>query len=215
VPPKIDKTGKHYGRLTVTGEAARNRHGHILWRCVCACGNSLEVEGCRLTSGRTRSCGCLRVDSKALTRLTHGESKRGKWSPEYRAWVNMKTRCFNPNNHAYHNYGARGITLDDRWLTFNNFLADMGRKPSPELTLERVDNAGNYAPGNCVWATYTDQCNNTRHNVFFEFAGHRLTLPQWARKLGVPLGTLRTRLNRGWSVERTLNKENKCIVSRT
>ena len=105
----------------------------------------------------------------------------------------MVQRCTNPNDEAYHNYGARGISVCDRWLDFANFLEDMGESP-PRLTIDRIDNNRGYEPGNCRWATYKEQMNNVRYNRIIEFDGKTLTLQQWSEESGINIGTLRNRL---------------------
>lgn len=128
-------------------------------------------------------------------------------SPTYYSWANMKTRCFNQNSTEYKRYGGRGISICDRWLDFKNFLDDMGEKPEG-MTLERIDNYGDYQPDNCEWATPEEQANNTRNidrAERFEYNGLRLTIKEWAEKIGIKRTTLGMRLQSyGWSVERAL-----------
>jgi hypothetical protein len=150
--------GKEYGRLFVV-ERTRNKSGRIAWLCWCQCGNYVCVRTDGLTSGHTQSCGCWHIDAPKHYMRIHDKSH----SKEYSTWTNMLQRCNNPKHPAFKNYGARGIKVCERWHDFVNFFADMGRCP-PGLWLERIDNDGNYAPGNCCWATPTEQANNKRNS---------------------------------------------------
>lgn len=130
-----------------------------------------------------------------------------KWKSEYYAWHNMKVRCLNPNDGRYKHYGARGIKICDRWLnSFDNFLSDMGPKPSAGHSIERIDVNGDYEPDNCKWATRNEQQNNTTQNRFIAYNGETLTLQQWSRRLGINHRTLHARLDKyGWLVERAFS----------
>jgi hypothetical protein len=124
---------------------------------------------------------------------------------EYLAWANMLRRCQNPNNPGYHNYGGRGILVCERWKSYDNFLVDLGRKPSPEHTLDRVNNNGNYEPGNCVWQLWPEQCVNKRTNKLITIDGVTKCAKHWCRHFGVNYGTYLARVNRyGWPVEPAL-----------
>lgn len=124
----------------------------------------------------------------------------------YHIWENMKSRCLNPKDSRYGDYGGRGITVCERWLVFENFLADMG-EPRAGLQLDREDNNGNYEPGNCRWATRSEQQNNRRTNHVITLKNCTQTLTEWCRELGLEFNTVSTRLRRGWSVERALELE--------
>lgn len=155
-----DITGQRFGLLTVE-KFSRSSNGSY-WTCKCDCGGTTEVIKSSLKKGITRSCGCLRI-----TRMSgekHLNYKHGKsHSREFAAWRAIKVRCFNSKCAAFHNYGGRGITMCDRWLdSFENFLADMGPKPSPKHTIDRINNSGNYEPSNCCWRTYVEQMRNRR-----------------------------------------------------
>jgi hypothetical protein len=129
-------------------------------------------------------------------------------SPEYNAWTNMKGRCYNYNHPRYFDYGGRGITVCDRWRTsFEEFLADMGERPSPNHTLDRKDNNGNYEPGNCRWATIEEQGNNKSNNVRIEFNGKSMTVAQWSRYLGIPIKRIYSRIKYGLKTEEVLSLE--------
>lgn len=155
-----DLTGQRFGRLLVLGQAGRrSTDSRILWSAVCDCGNVWEGVGIRLRAGGVRSCGCLR---KVGYHVKHRETVDGL-TPEYRAWAAMKARCFNPRIRNFRNHGGRGITVCAEWRDdFDAFLAHVGRKPSPRHSLDRIDNDGNYEPGNVRWATALEQRHNRR-----------------------------------------------------
>lgn len=126
--------------------------------------------------------------------------------PEYRSWESMKYRCLNPNCRAYKDYGGRGIGVYGPWIaSFAQFLEDVGPRPTLDHCLERIDNNGDYSPGNVRWATPLEQGSNKRNNRVIEFAGETLTLAQWARRVGVHRQVIRWRLNAGWPIERILD----------
>lgn len=134
-----------------------------------------------------------------LSQLSH--------TPEYRTWYDMRRRCLNSNHSDFSDYGGRGIAICERWGKFEHFLADLGPRPSASYSLGRKDNDGPYSPDNCAWQTPIEQHNNTRANLFLSFGGTRLTVGQWARKLHLPPGTLKSRIGRyGWSIERALTE---------
>ena len=144
--------GQRFGRLVVQAEAGRSKNGDVVLICECECGGAKHVTRSHLRRGHVRSCGCLR----------HGESKSR--SPEYVCWTAIKQRCTDPNRACFKNYGERGITVCERWAnSFTAFLQDMGRKPTPRHVIDRYpDGNGNYEPGNCRWATYSQSNRNRR-----------------------------------------------------
>ena len=177
--------GDVFERLTVVCSAGKNKHNQQMWLCLCECGNETVVRHSNLTGGNTRSCGCLKIK--------HGHAKVGKKTPEYFTWEDMKSRCLNPLDGNYHSYGGRGIAIDERWLKFENFLSDMGRRPN-DATIERIDNAKGYNLENCRWATAHEQARNRRTNRLITAFGETMCFKDAAKKYGLSMGCLAARL---------------------
>lgn len=155
--------GQKFGRWLVKGRLSGK-----LFSVVCDCGRRSALDAYTLKSGRSKSCGCyaneLLAENNSIRNLKHGHSRRGKMSSEYNSWRGMIDRCTNPNHEKYKFYGKRGIFVCPRWLVFENFLEDMGLKPSPSYTIDRLDNTKNYCPENCRWATKRQQGQNKSNN---------------------------------------------------
>lgn len=193
--------GDRFKRLLVVACEGR-RDGHLFYLCQCDCGAETTQRKDALIHGGSVSCGCYAREAIAKRARKHGMSGA---TPEYQAWAHMIRRCHTPTTESYKYYGARGIIVCDRWrLSFENFYADMGPRPSPKHSIDRIDNNGNYEPSNCRWATTHQQASNTRKNQWLTFRGETKTVSEWTRVLGFPREVIRSRLARGWSVEQAL-----------
>ncbi len=192
---KITK-GQKFGRLTATHPSK------LFWCCHCECGRTAHVLVQALLLGHTKSCGCLSGLTVGVRNRTHNKSK----TPAYSSWASMKQRCLNVNNPSYPNWGGRGITICDRWLKFEAFLADMGPRPAG-TSLDRIDNDGPYAPENCRWATHQVQTTNSRQIRPLTLNGRTQLMGEWARELGMrSTATLSQRLIRGMSEAEALSR---------
>ena len=202
-----DLTGRQFGRLAVISFSHMTKDRKSVWRCKCNCGNQTDLIGHYLCRGHrpVRSCGCLLREIVRKNNMIHGHAIGGIRSAEYTSWSGLKQRCTNKKHHGYKSYGGRGIKICKRWRnSFKNFFDDMGRKPSPKHTLDRINNDRGYFPSNCRWATAKQQGRNRRNNKKITFQGERLCLSAWAEKLSICYPTLQARLRTGWSIEKTL-----------
>jgi len=192
-----DLTGQRFGSLTVLGYVGKDKHDNSVWLCGCDCGNEKEIRYYRLTSGSTRNCGCR------VSNWIHGMGR----SPEYKAWHAMIHRCTKKDDKNYHHYGGRGIGVCERWsVSFEAFYQDMGPRPNPSYSLDRIDNNGNYEPNNCRWATVQEQGNNRRTNTKITFKGQTMSIAQWSQVTGIDTSNLCKRIQAGWPIERVLTE---------
>ncbi len=194
-----------FGRLTVLQEdfafKAETRANQRYVICQCDCGNTCTVSIYTLRKGKARSCGCLRLEKTIERSTSHGQAGPENRTPEYRAWSDAKSRCYNPNVRNYSEYGGRGIKMCERWrVSFEAFFEDMGPRPSKHHSLDRwPDGDGDYKPGNCRWATAKQQGRNTRQNRLIRFRGRTFTLIEASEHFGIKRATIAKRIDDGWS----------------
>jgi hypothetical protein len=197
----LDVQGHQFGRLRVLALAQQTAHGRI-WKCRCTCGRTCLVQASALTSGRTTSCGCRHRELVAARNFVHGRTS----TPEYGIWSHIIDRCTNQKCPSYKWYGGRGITICERWrLSFVAFLRDMGLRPSPHHTIDRIDNNGPYCPENCRWVTIDQQARNRRNNHVVTLHGKSQTLTDWLQEFHLSEHVYWARVSRyGWPVIRAL-----------
>lgn len=206
MPKFIDISGQKFGRLTVIERTGTNAGRQPIWLCMCECGRHAYVPSQSLRTGHSKSCGCYNADVRRAILKLRNTTHDGSKTPEYRTWRSINDRCHNPSDSGFHKYGARGITVCDRWREgFANFIADMGKKPSPAHTIDRIDGTKGYSPENCRWATQLEQQNNRSNNHMVEAFGKRHTLQEWSRMTGINRATLWQRISvLGWPPEQAL-----------
>lgn len=199
--------GQKFGKLTVIEECKeRNKHGKIVYKCTCDCGNIVYANGHLLRNGNTKSCGCLRLGGRPQT---HGKS----YTRLYRILQHVKDRCYRSNNKDYQYYGARGIRVYDEWLNdfeaFYNWAINTNYKEN--LTIDRIDVNGNYEPSNCRWVDQKTQNNNKRNSVRLTYDGKTQTITQWAEELNCNRSAMYIRHRKGWTDKECLfGKGVKC-----
>ena len=201
----ILEPGQRFGLLMVICLHERTANGSY-WKVRCDCGNETIARGSALNNGYTISCKCRMRRTAAERCMKHGYASRdhSKRHELYASWVAILARCETPSHKNYGTYGGRGIHVCERWHDFTKFVDDMGPRPSRSHSIDRIDNNGNYEPGNCRWATYAQQSRNTRRNIWVSHNGETLTMTDWANKHNLSVPTLKARLKRGWPIERAL-----------
>lgn len=200
---RLNITGKRFGKLVAIKTIGKNKNGGYLWQCKCDCGNEIIANVGNLKNGHTKSCGCLRGDRCKMNFTKHGlEHTR-----LYGIWYDMRLRCYDERNISYNRYGGRGITICDEWKEDVKAFYDwaMANGYNDSLTIERIDNDGNYCKDNCRWATVKEQANNRRNNILVTHNGKTQTMKEWAHEVGIPYKVVWARMRKlGWSAERAL-----------
>lgn len=198
----IDLTGKRFGRLLVIRQEGVNKQGSRMW--LCECGNAKIINGADLRRGNIRSCGCLNSELARERLLLHGQSR----TKTYREWNKMKSRCRGNSQYNRQRYGDRGIKVCDKWVNdYQTFYDDVSMLPhfgEDGYSLDRINNDGDYEPGNVRWSDPITQANNRRNNVLLTYKGETHTQAEWARLIGMPYSKLQRRILDGWSVEKAL-----------
>ena len=198
-----DIAGLKYGRLTVIKEVNPRKRSRV-FQCECSCGKTKDINMGSLRGGLTKSCGCLRDEINTKRETKHGL----RYQPMYGTYNDIKARCLNKKRRGYAGYGGRGIKIHSEWedspKSFFDYIAsELGERPEGQ-TLDRINNDGNYEPGNLKWSTPRQQCNNQRTNKHITFNGETLTMAQWSRRTNIRKDVIAGRLRYGWSVERAL-----------
>lgn len=212
---RIKLDGKRFNRLFVIKYDFKYKK----YLCKCTCGTEKLIQSGALRNGFTKSCGCLSSESTSKRFLKHGFASNYKIEKIYSVWTSMKQRCFNKKNPFFKQYGGRGIKVCERWMVFENFYKDMGN-PKPGMSINRINNNGNYEPGNCEWTTRKIQQNNTRRNKLFTLNGISKTLAEWSDYLNIPYGRLDNRKRKGLSTidildTRKFNNQHKEVKNKS
>jgi len=200
---KNNLVGQKFGRLTVIEYSHTNRYYY--WKCICECGNEHIASSGNLKFGNTKSCGCYGKQMLLESNLKHGKYPKNL----YEKWHGIKSRCYNNKDSNFYLYGGRGIKVCDEWknsyIAFRDWALTNGYQEG--LTIDRIDNNGNYCPENCRWATIKEQANNRRDNKLITYNSKTQTVSQWADELGLNYCVLNGRLRKGWSIERALESK--------
>lgn len=199
---RVDLTGRTFGRLYVEKFVGRDKHRHLLWRCVCQCGAVRDVAQWNLLTGNTVSCGCY-----AAQRASNQLKRHGRYLPKYYSkWHDMMRRCYNTKDVHYDRYGGRGIRVCDEWHDVNKFIDWCeSQNPNDGMTIDRIDNDSGYSPDNCRFVSLKDNQNNRSSNRKIEYNGEIKTVSEWADTIGISASTLFSRLDKlHWTVEQAL-----------
>lgn len=211
-PTFKDRTGQKIGRWTLLKPIKHPKKPLAVnaWLCRCSCGTVKKTLLASLIGGHSMSCGCLRNEMTSIKERTHGHTMGRKASPEYVSWSSMRVRCSGNTAHNRKYYKNRGIKVCKRWERFENFLKDMGPRPSLAYSLDRINPRGDYKPSNCRWATDLEQANNATSCIYIKYKGETKTLSQWARQFGMSRCCLDQRIRlRGMSVHKALTTPRK------
>lgn len=201
--------GKVFGRLTVLSESHKDRHYNAWLNCKCACGTETVVSRNQIVRGKTTSCGCYWLERVRRAKKVHGLSHHGA----YQIWRNMMDRCYTKSHPAYHNYGGRGIYVEDRWHDMKLFISDMG-EPPPKLTLERKNNDGPYSRENCCWETRVNQAKNMRTTRMVTIDGQTKCVAEWSDFFKIKRATVYSRIGTGWDIITALQTPSPCLSRR-
>jgi hypothetical protein len=197
MPRRIEVAGRTIGRATVLGDAPRSRSGRCRVECKCSCGTGFVCDPRLLLNGQTTSCGCRHRESVTLAGALNGTHRMSR-TTEYNTWIKIRDRCKNPRNVKFSDYGGRGISVCERWdASFEAFFSDIGPKPHRDWSLDRIDNNGDYEPGNCRWASTSTQARNRRTTRMVEYDGRQMPLVDACQLAGVNYRSAIWRLNRG------------------
>ena len=193
----LDLKGQRWGRLLVNNRLSQKASdGSFLWSCTCDCGKEVILSASDLNGQRIFSCGCLRSDTMRQIHTTHGMAD----TPTYRSWIHMRDRVLNEKHVHHDRYGGRGISICENWLnSFEAFYRDMGPRPTEEYSIERIDNNGNYEPGNCYWATALEQARNRSNTIRLTHNGICQSIDTWVEQLKLKKSTVLYRLSLGWT----------------
>ncbi len=204
-PPKvIDLIGRTFGQLTVKQFVGLDKHNNKYWNCQCDCGNTKVIAAKHFIANKTQSCGCVQSRTASERAFRHGESSWfGGGTVEYSVYSGAKRRCNNPHEKGYKDYGERGIEF--RYQSFEEFLADVGRRPSPAHSIDRIDTNGHYEPKNVKWSTTEEQNQNRRNTRWITANGRTECRLKWSRITHISDGTLRSRQRHGWCDHCTVN----------
>lgn len=194
---KYDLEGKTFGKLTALKPIGYDKQRYMLWECKCSCGNTKIIRSSHLIHGRIKSCGCISKKANGFAR-----------NRIYRIWKGILARCFNEKDPNYRRYGGKGRTVCNEWkkdfMSFYKWSVNNGYRDN--LSIDRINNKGNYEPSNCRWATAREQSNNTSQNVFISFRGQKLTKAQWARKIGIKIYSFNYRIKKYGICDKIFNK---------
>lgn len=197
-----DITGQRFGRLVALGPVGHTPGRNAIWLCQCDCGNTTTVNNVALRAKQSQSCGCLSRQVRSAMHTTHGL----RYDPIYSIWRGIYRRCFNPTHKSYAGYGGRGITICDEWRddvqVFYDYVSRLPHYGEKGYSIDRIDNNGNYEPGNVRWATLSEQGRNRRTSLMLTYKGKTQSIGDWADELQISYGALKQRIYAGWDIER-------------